>query len=55
MRSATTFPARKAIVENLIEEELGRVSGANRSHPELYLEFGEAIGIPRAETAQRAA
>ena len=43
------FPARKAIVENLIEEELGRVSGANRSHPELYLEFGEAIGIPSAE------
>src|SRR5260370_18145477 len=43
------FPARKAIVENLIEEELGRISGANRSHPELYLEFGEAIGIPRAE------
>ena len=33
----------------MIEEELGRVSGANRSHPELYLEFGEAIGIPRAE------
>src|SRR4030088_1181902 len=24
------FPARKAIVENLIEEELGRISGANR-------------------------
>ncbi len=41
------FPARKAIVENLIEEELGRVSGANRSHPELYLEFGESIGIGR--------
>src|SRR5579863_10319985 len=43
------FPARKAIVENLIEEELGRVSGANRSHPALYLEFGEAIGIARAD------
>jgi pyrroloquinoline-quinone synthase len=43
------FPARKAIVENLIEEELGQISGANRSHPELYLEFGEALGIPRAE------
>src|SRR5260221_14305223 len=41
------FPARKAIVENLIEEELGRVSGCDRSHPELYLEFGEALGIPR--------
>jgi pyrroloquinoline-quinone synthase len=43
------FPARKAIVENLIEEELGRVSGVGRSHPELYLEFGEALGIPRGE------
>lgn len=43
------FAARKAIVENLIEEELGRVSGVGRSHPELYLEFGEAIGIPREE------
>jgi pyrroloquinoline quinone (PQQ) biosynthesis protein C len=41
------FPARKAIVENLLEEELGRQSGVGRSHPELYLEFGEAIGIPR--------
>jgi pyrroloquinoline-quinone synthase len=43
------FPARKAIVENLIEEELGRVSGVGRSHPELYLEFAEALGIPREE------
>ena len=43
------FPARKSIVENLIEEELGRVSGVNRSHPELYLEFGEALGIRRDE------
>jgi pyrroloquinoline-quinone synthase len=43
------FPARKAIVENLIEEELGRVSGVGRSHPELYVEFGEALGIPRGE------
>jgi pyrroloquinoline quinone (PQQ) biosynthesis protein C len=43
------FGARKAIVENLIEEELGRVSGVGRSHPELYLEFGEAIGIPREQ------
>jgi pyrroloquinoline-quinone synthase len=43
------FPARKAIVENLIEEELGRVSGCNRSHPELYLDFGEALGISTDE------
>ncbi|MGH7932984.1 MAG: TenA family transcriptional regulator [Candidatus Binataceae bacterium] len=43
------FAARKAIVENLNEEELGRQSGALRSHLELYLEFGEALGIPRTE------
>jgi pyrroloquinoline-quinone synthase len=47
--SCDDFPARKAIVENLIEEELGRVSGVGRSHPELYLEFGEALGISRGE------
>ncbi len=41
------FAARKAIVENLNEEELGRQSGAMRSHLELYLEFGEALGIAR--------
>src|SRR6185312_11297562 len=41
--------ARKAIVENLNEEELGRQSGVMRSHMELYLEFGEALGIPREE------
>lgn len=43
------FGARKAIVENLLEEELGRQSGVGRSHMELYLEFGEALGIPREE------
>jgi pyrroloquinoline-quinone synthase len=43
------FAARKAIVENLNEEELGRQSRAMRSHMELYLEFGEAIGISRGE------
>lgn len=41
------FAARKAIVENLNEEELGRQSGVMRSHLELYLEFGEALGIAR--------
>ncbi|HZO81418.1 MAG TPA: iron-containing redox enzyme family protein [Candidatus Binataceae bacterium] len=43
------FAARRAIVENLNEEELGRQSGTGRSHMELYLEFGEALGIPRAQ------
>jgi len=43
------FGARRAIVENLLEEELGRQSGVGRSHMELYLEFGEAVGIPREQ------
>lgn len=43
------FQARRAIIENLNEEELGRQSGIGRSHMELYLEFGAALGIPRAE------
>jgi pyrroloquinoline quinone (PQQ) biosynthesis protein C len=43
------FGARKSIIENLNEEELGRQSGVLRSHPELYLEFGAALGIPREE------
>jgi pyrroloquinoline quinone (PQQ) biosynthesis protein C len=43
------FAARRAIIENLNEEELGRQSGVGRSHMELYLEFGEALGIPRAQ------
>src|SRR5437870_980683 len=37
------FGARKAIIENLTEEELGRQSGTLRSHLELYLDFGEAL------------
>jgi pyrroloquinoline quinone (PQQ) biosynthesis protein C len=43
------FQARRGIVENLNEEELGRQSGVMRSHMELYLEFGEALEIPRDE------
>jgi pyrroloquinoline quinone (PQQ) biosynthesis protein C len=43
------FQARKGIVENLNKEELGRQSGVMRSRMELYLEFGEALGIPRDE------
>src|SRR5713226_9192454 len=46
------FAARKAIIENLNEEELGRQSGALRSHLELYLEFGEALGIPSDQMLQ---
>jgi pyrroloquinoline quinone (PQQ) biosynthesis protein C len=46
------FRARRAIVENLEEEELGKQSGVGRSHMQLYLEFGEALGIPREAMLQ---
>jgi pyrroloquinoline-quinone synthase len=37
---------RAGMVENLIEEETGRISGT-APHPELYLRLGEALGSTR--------
>ncbi len=37
---------RAAIVENLIEEETGKISGSG-PHPELYIRLGEALGSTR--------
>jgi pyrroloquinoline quinone (PQQ) biosynthesis protein C len=31
------------------EEETGRLSGCNLPHPELFIRFGEAVGLARAE------
>jgi pyrroloquinoline-quinone synthase len=39
---------RVALAESLYEEETGRISGCNVSHPELFARFGEAVGVPRA-------
>src|SRR5262245_822346 len=39
---------RVELAESLYEEETGRISGCNVSHPELFIRFGEGIGIPRA-------
>ena len=38
---------RIELAESLYEEETGRISGCNVSHPELFLRFGEAVGVPR--------
>lgn len=38
---------RKAFLENLIEEERG-----DENHPELWLRFGESLGLDRASAAQ---
>ncbi len=38
------LPVRQMLLENLIEEERG-----TENHPELWLRFGESLGIPREE------
>jgi pyrroloquinoline-quinone synthase len=44
------FPeVRMELAESIYEEETGRISGCNRPHPELFLRFGEAVGLSRAE------
>ena len=38
------LPVRQMLLENLIEEERG-----SENHPELWLRFGEGLGVPREE------
>ena len=38
---------RVELAESLYEEETGRISGCNVSHPELFLRFGDGIGVGR--------
>ena len=38
---------RIELAESLYEEETGRISGCNISHPELFLRFGKALGLAR--------
>jgi pyrroloquinoline-quinone synthase len=46
--SCTDTQQRIELAESLYEEETGRISGCNVSHPELFIRFGEGIGVPRA-------
>ncbi len=49
MHANCPFPdVRMELAESVYEEETGRISGCNQPHPELFLRFGEAIGLPRA-------
>ena len=49
MHANCPFPEeRMKLAESLYEEETGRISGCNVSHPELFIRFGESIGVPRA-------
>ena len=38
---------RIELAESLYEEETGRISGCNVSHPELFVRFGEGVGVAR--------
>src|SRR5215813_11836002 len=38
---------RIELAESLYEEETGRISGCRVSHPELFIRFGEGVGVAR--------
>jgi len=43
---------RMELAENVYEEETGRISGCNQPHPELFIRFGEALGLSRTEMVE---
>ena len=43
---------RAMLAESVYEEETGRISGADVSHPELFIRFGRALGLERAELVE---
>jgi pyrroloquinoline-quinone synthase len=50
LHASCPFPdERVKLAESLYEEETGRISGCDVSHPELFIRFGEAVGATRAE------
>jgi pyrroloquinoline-quinone synthase len=53
MHANCPFPEeRMALAESIYEEETGRISGCNQPHPEIFIRFGEAIGLARAEMVE---
>jgi len=53
MHANCPFPEeRMELAENVYEEETGRISGCNQPHPELFIRFGEAVGLTRTELVE---
>ncbi len=53
MHANCPFPEeRKELAESIYEEETGRISGCNQPHPELFIRFGKAVGVSRAELVE---
>ncbi len=48
LHASCPLPEQRAeLAESLYEEETGRISGCGVSHPELFLRFGEGVGVSR--------
>jgi pyrroloquinoline-quinone synthase len=48
LHASCPFPQERIkLAESLYEEETGRISGCNLPHPELFLRFGEGLGLAR--------
>lgn len=45
---------RIKLAESLYEEETGRISGCNVPHPELFIRFGEGLGLERRALVEAA-
>jgi pyrroloquinoline-quinone synthase len=43
---------RIRLAESLYEEETGRISGVNKPHPEVFLDFCAAVGLSRDEVTR---
>lgn len=41
--------ARIELAENIYEEETGKISGCGMSHPNLFIQFGESLGLTREQ------
>ena len=53
MHANCPFPEeRMELAESIYEEETGRISGCNQPHPELFIRFGEAVGLSRSEMTE---
>src|SRR5262245_16049057 len=53
MHANCPFPEeRMKLAESIYEEETGRISGCNQPHPEIFIRFGEAVGLTGAEMVE---
>ena len=53
MHANCPFPdVRMELAESIYEEDTGRISGCNQPHPELFIRFGEALGLSRADMVE---